>query len=53
VGPWCAVEFVGAHHMPDATFSNGIPNPLLPENHPATSDVCLVRPRHDPVDFDR
>ena len=27
------------HHEPDATFPNGIPNPLLPENHAATADV--------------
>lgn len=25
--------------MPDASFPNGIPNPLLPENHPVTADA--------------
>ena len=33
------LEFVRVHHSPDPTFPNGIPNPLLPENHAATSDV--------------
>jgi phosphomannomutase len=32
-------EFVRVQHTPDATFPNGIPNPLLPQNHAATSDV--------------
>jgi phosphomannomutase len=31
--------FVRVHHTPDPTFPNGIPNPLLPENHAVTSDV--------------
>ncbi|MEO0994908.1 MAG: phosphomannomutase, partial [Pseudomonadota bacterium] len=41
-----ALEAAGAplkvtrvHHSPDARFPNGIPNPLLPENHAATADV--------------
>lgn len=33
------LEFVRLHHFPDPTFPNGIPNPLLPENHAVTSDV--------------
>ena len=33
------LEFVKVHHSPDPTFPNGIPNPLLPENHAVTSDV--------------
>ncbi len=33
------LEFVRVHHSPDPTFPNGIPNPLLPENHPVTSDM--------------
>lgn len=33
------LEFVRVHHAPDPTFPNGIPNPLLPENHAMTSDV--------------
>ncbi len=33
------LEFVRVHHSPDPTFPNGIPNPLLPENHAVTADV--------------
>ena len=33
------LEFIRVHHDPDHTFPNGIPNPLLPENHAATADV--------------
>ena len=33
------VEFIRVHHQPDCSFPNGIPNPLLPENHGATSNV--------------
>ena len=29
------------HHDPDHTFPNGIPNPLLPENHAATAEVVV------------
>jgi phosphomannomutase/phosphomannomutase/phosphoglucomutase len=32
-------EFVKVHHLPDGTFPNGIPNPLLPENRDATSQA--------------
>ncbi len=31
------LRFVRMHHDPDPTFPNGIPNPLLPENQPATA----------------
>ncbi len=27
------------HHAPDGSFPNGVPNPLLPENHAATGDA--------------
>ncbi|MEL6691289.1 MAG: phosphomannomutase [Pseudomonadota bacterium] len=33
------VKVTRVHHAPDATFPNGIPNPLLPENHAATADI--------------
>jgi len=33
------LEFVRMHHEPDGSFPNGIPNPLLPENRPATADA--------------
>ena len=32
-------DFVLVDHIPDSTFPNGIPNPLLEENWPATADV--------------
>lgn len=35
------IEFVKVHHEPDATFPNGIPNPLLPENRADTSHAVL------------
>ncbi len=37
LGLGAPLEFVRVHHTPDATFLNGIPNPLLPENHSATA----------------
>ncbi|QHQ35266.1 phosphomannomutase [Algicella marina] len=33
------IEFTRVNHVPDATFPNGIPNPLLPENQPVTSQA--------------
>ena len=33
------LEFLRMHHDPDGSFPNGIPNPLLPENQPATADA--------------
>ena len=36
--PW---DFVRMHHAPDGTFPNGIPNPMLEENQPATA--AMVR----------
>lgn len=36
-----ALDFVRVHHEPDYTFPNGIPNPLLSENHAATADVVV------------
>ena len=38
---------IRVHHAPDATFSIGIPNPLLSENHPSTADVV----RAETADF--
>jgi phosphomannomutase len=31
------LDLIRMHHAPDGTFPNGIPNPLLPENRPATA----------------
>lgn len=36
------VKFIKVHHSADASFPNGIPNPLLPENRQATSDAVLL-----------
>ncbi len=33
------ISFIKIHHQPDATFPNGIPNPLLPENRAATANA--------------
>lgn len=33
------LDIIRVHHEPDMTFPNGIPNPLLPENHEATAAV--------------
>jgi len=33
------VSFIRVHHTPDGSFPNGIPNPLLIENRPATADA--------------
>ena len=46
------LEFVRVHHTPDATFPNGIPNPLLPENHAATADVVKAEKADFGVAFD-
>ena len=35
------IEFIKVHHEPDASFPNGIPNPLLVENRKHTSDAIL------------
>ena len=39
------------HHEPDYTFPNGIPNPLLVENRPATADA-VVSKGADGIAFD-
>ena len=36
------LRFVRMHHDPDPTFPNGIPNPLLPENQPATTRAVIA-----------
>ncbi len=37
--PHLPFEFIKVHHEPDGTFPNGVPNPMLPENRPATIDA--------------
>ncbi|MFV0360766.1 phosphomannomutase [Tropicimonas sp.] len=36
------IRFERLNHRPDAAFPNGIPNPLLPENRPATTRALLA-----------
>lgn len=36
------LEFRRLHHEPDGSFPNGIPNPLLPENQPVTSEAVVA-----------
>lgn len=36
------LTFVRMHHDPDGSFPHGIPNPLLPENRPATAAAVLA-----------
>ncbi|MEM7398943.1 MAG: phosphomannomutase/phosphoglucomutase [Pseudomonadota bacterium] len=35
------IKVTRMHHQADPTFPNGIPNPLLPENQPATSQAVF------------
>jgi phosphomannomutase len=46
------IDVIRVHHDPDSTFPNGIPNPLLPENHAATADVVLREGADIGVAFD-
>ena len=46
------LEFIRVNHKPDATFPNGIPNPLLPQNHAATADVVKAQGADFGVAFD-
>ena len=52
-----AFDFVRLHHEPDGRFPNGIPNPLLPENQPATAKAVVAHGADFGVawdgDFDR
>ncbi len=36
------LTFVRMHHTPDGSFPHGIPNPLLPENRPATANAVVA-----------
>jgi len=42
--PW---DWVRMHHTPDGSFPNGIPNPLLSDNQPATAAAV----RHEQADL--
>jgi phosphomannomutase len=52
LGLGAPLDFVRVHNTPDATFPNGIPNPLLPENHPATAEVVKREEADFGVAFD-
>ncbi|NQZ87263.1 MAG: phosphomannomutase CpsG [Colwellia sp.] len=51
------IEFIKVHHEPDATFPNGIPNPLLIENRLDTADAVKAHKADMGIawdgDFDR
>ncbi|MBZ9610163.1 phosphomannomutase CpsG [Rheinheimera maricola] len=51
------VEFIKLHHQADASFPNGIPNPLLVENRAATSAAVIAHKADFGIawdgDFDR
>jgi phosphomannomutase len=46
------LEFIRIHHNPDASFPNGIPNPLLSQNHAATAEVVQAVAADFGVAFD-
>lgn len=46
------LDVVRVHHTPDSCFPNGIPNPLLPENHAATADIVIEEKADFGVAFD-
>jgi phosphomannomutase len=46
------LEFIRVHHEPDDTFPNGIPNPLLVENRPATANAVISEGADLGVAFD-
>jgi len=46
------VSFIKVHHQADATFPNGIPNPLLPECRKDTSDTVREHQANMGIAFD-
>ncbi len=46
------LEFIRVHHEPNASFPNGIPNPLLPQNRTATAEVVKETSASFGVAFD-
>ena len=47
-----AFEFIRLFHDADSTFPNGIPNPLLPENHAPTRESVLAHGADLGIAFD-
>jgi phosphomannomutase len=46
------IDLVRMHHAPDGSFPNGVPNPLLPENRPATEAAVKAAGADMGVAFD-
>ncbi len=46
------LEIIRVHHEPDHTFPNGIPNPLLVRNRPATTNAVISKGADLGVAFD-
>lgn len=46
------IELITMHHEPDASFPNGIPNPLLFENRQVTSDAVIAHQADMGIAFD-
>ena len=46
------LDFIRVNHEPDHTFPNGIPNPLLVENRPATAEIVVAEKANLGVAFD-
>lgn len=42
LAPHLPFTFVRVNHQADGTFPNGVPNPMLAENHPATARAVLA-----------
>jgi phosphomannomutase len=47
-----AFDFTRMFHSPDSSFPNGIPNPLLAENHAPTRDQVLAHNADLGIAFD-
>ena len=46
------IDFIRMHHNPDYTFPNGIPNPLLVENHAPMREMVLQHEADFGIAFD-
>ena len=46
------LQFVRVNHQPDGRFPNGIPNPLLPQNRPATAQAVRAAGADMGIAFD-
>ena len=46
------IEFIRVNHIPDSSFPNGIPNPIISENHPAPADIVKLEKADCGIAFD-